>query len=97
MRNAFVKSLVEAAQKDLDIFLITPDLGFAVLEPFVEEFPDRFLNCGIAEQNAIGIAAGLALKGKKPYVYSIIPFGVSRPYEQIKVVVAYMNTRFRTH
>lgn len=95
MRNAFVTTLVEAARKDASIYLITPDLGFAVLEPFAEEFPERFLNCGIAEQNAIGMAAGLALNGMKPYVYSIIPFAVSRPYEQIKVDVAYMQTNVK--
>lgn len=95
MRTAFVAQLVEAARQDRDIFLLTPDLGYSVLEPFAEEFPDRFLNCGIAEQNAIGIAAGLALKGMKPYIYSIIPFAVSRPYEQIKVDVAYMNTNVK--
>lgn len=95
MRNAFVTYLIEAARKDPSIFLITPDLGFGVLEPFANEFPDRFLNCGIAEQNAVGIAAGLALKGMKPYIYSIIPFAVSRPYEQIKVDIAYMNTNVK--
>ena len=95
MRNAFVTALVEAARKDPAIYLITPDLGFSVLEPFAEEFPERFLNCGIAEQNAIGIAAGLALNGMKPYVYSIVPFAVSRPYEQIKVDVAYMEANVK--
>lgn len=95
MRNLFVKTLVEAARNDDRIWLITPDLGFAVLEPFQEEFPERFLNVGIAEQNAVGIAAGLALNGKIPYVYSIMPFVTSRPYEQVKVDCAYMNTNVR--
>src|SRR5574344_339413 len=95
MRNLFVKVLVEEARKDDRIWLITPDLGYAVLEPFKQEFPERFLNVGIAEQNAVGIAAGLALSGKIPYVYSIIPFVTSRPYEQIKVDCAYMNTNVR--
>lgn len=95
MRNTFVKTLVEQAEKDDRIWCVTPDLGFSVLEPFAEKFPDRFLNTGIAEQNAVGIAAGLALSGKTVYVYSIIPFAVSRPYEQIKVDVAYMNTNVR--
>jgi transketolase len=95
MRNTFLKTLVEEARKNKDIFLITPDLGYSVLEPFAQEFPERFINVGICEQNAIGVAAGLALNGKIPYVYSIIPFAVSRPYEQIKVDCAYMNTNVR--
>lgn len=95
MRNTFLKTLVEEAEKDERIWCLTPDLGFSVLEPFIEKFPNRCLNVGIAEQNAIGIASGLALNGKIPYVYSIIPFAVSRPYEQIKVDVAYMNANVR--
>jgi len=95
MRNTFVKHLVERARVDERIFLITPDLGFSVLEPFAEEFPDRFLNVGIAEQNAIGVAAGLALSGKIVYVYSIIPFVTMRCFEQVRVDVAYMNTNVR--
>ena len=95
MRNTFLKTLLEEAEKDERIWCITPDLGFSVLEPFIEKFPNRYLNVGIAEQNAVGIAAGLALNGKIPYDYSIIPFAVSRPYEQIKVDVAYMNTNVR--
>ncbi len=95
MRNLFVKVLVEEARKDDRIWLITPDLGFAVLEPFQEEYPNRFVSVGIAEQNAVGIAAGLALSGKIPYVYSIIPFATSRPFEQIKIDCAYMNTNVR--
>ena len=95
MRNTFLKTLLEEAKKDERIWCVTADVGFSVLEPFSEKFPDRFLNVGIAEQNAVGIAAGLALNGKIPYVYSIIPFAVSRPYEQIKVDVAYMNTNVR--
>ncbi len=95
MRNTFVKCLIEQARIDDRIFVLTPDLGFSVLEPFAEEFPDRFLNVGIAEQNAIGVAAGLALSGKLPYVYSIIPFVTMRCFEQVRVDVAYMNTNVR--
>lgn len=95
MRNTFLKTLIEEAKKNPDIYLITPDLGFGILEPFKEMFPQRFINTGIAEQNAVGVAAGLALNGKLAYVYSIIPFAVARPYEQIKVDCSYMNTRVR--
>jgi transketolase len=95
MKNLFIEKLITRARKDDRIFLITPDLGYAALEPFVESFPDRFINVGVAEQNAVGIAAGLALNGKLPYVYSIIPFLTSRPYEQIQVDCAYINTNVR--
>uniref|UniRef100_UPI0040483C52 transketolase family protein n=1 Tax=Aliarcobacter sp. TaxID=2321116 RepID=UPI0040483C52 len=95
MRNTFVKTLVKLAEQDERIFVITPDLGFSVLEEFEEKFPDRFLNVGIAEANAVSIASGLALSGKIVYVYSIMPFVTMRPFEQIRVDVAYMNTNVR--
>lgn len=95
MRRTFINTLIELARKDKDIVLITPDMGFSVLEPFFNEFPDRAINCGIAEQNAISIASGLALMGKKPYVYTIIPFLVERAFEQVKLDVAYMNTNVK--
>jgi transketolase len=87
--------LIEQARVDERIFVITPDLGFSVLEKFAEEFPDRFLNVGIAEQNAVGVAAGMALSGKIVYVYSIIPFITMRCFEQVRVDVAYMRTNVR--
>ena len=91
MRNAFVETLIKLAEKDKDVYLLTGDLGFSVFETFAKKFPNRFLNCGIAEQNMMGVAAGLALSGKKPYVYSIIPFVTIRCLEQIKDDVAYQN------
>ena len=95
MRNTFINTLIKEAQKDDRIFVITPDLGFSVLEEFEKKFPDRFLNVGIAEANAVSIAAGLALSGKIVYVYSIMPFVTMRPFEQVRVDVAYMNTNVR--
>ena len=95
MRNKFVSCLIEQARLDDRVFVITPDLGFSVLEAYAQEFPDRFLNVGIAEQNAIGVAAGLALSGKVVYVYSIIPFVTMRCFEQVRIDVAYMNTNVR--
>lgn len=95
MRKTFINTLIDLARKDKDIVLITPDMGFSVLEPFFEEFPDRAINCGIAEQNAVSIASGLALMGKKPYVYTIIPFLVERAFEQVRLDVAYMNTNVK--
>lgn len=95
MRKTFINTLIDLARKDKDIVLITPDMGFSVLEPFFKEFPSRAINCGIAEQNAVSIAAGLALMGKKPYVYTIIPFLTGRAYEQVRLDVAYMNTNVK--
>jgi transketolase len=95
VRNTFLKTLIECAREDERIWLITADLGFSVVEKFAEEFPNRFLNVGIQEQNAVSLAAGLALSGKIPYVYSIIPFATMRCFEQIRVDVAYLNTNVR--
>ena len=95
MRTTFINTLTALAEQDERIFLITPDMGFSVLEKFQERFPQRFLNVGIAESNAVGIAAGLALSGRVVYVYSIIPFVCMRPFEQVRVDVAYMNTNVR--
>lgn len=89
MRNTFVKTLIEYAETDSDICLITGDLGFGVLTPFAEKFPDRFINAGIAEQNMTGVAAGMALEGKKVLTYSIANFPTLRCLEQIRNDCAY--------
>lgn len=95
MRSTFVDTLINRARHDERIFLITPDVGFSVLEKFADQFPDRFLNTGIAEQNAVGVAAGLALSGRIPYIYSMVPFVTMRCFEQVRVDVAYMKTNVR--
>jgi transketolase len=84
MRRAFVKTLVRLAEQDARIFLLTGDLGYSVLEPFSGRFPDRFLNAGVAEQNTMGVATGLAEAGFIPFVYSITTFAVLRTYEFIR-------------
>jgi transketolase len=91
MRAAFINTLTELAQKDKNIYLLSTDVGFSVIEGFREKFPKRFINCGIAEQNIVGIAAGLALAGKKPYIYSIIPFIILRAIEQVRNDICYQN------
>ncbi len=91
MRTAIINTLIELAKKDKNIYLLTSDLGYSVLEGFIKEFPERFINCGIAEQNIVGVAAGLALAGKKPYIYSIIPFIILRCLEQLRNDVCYQN------
>lgn len=95
MRMIFAQKLTELARKDNDICIVTPDMGYSILDCFEKEFPERFFNVGIAEQNAVSLAAGLALSGKKPYVYSIIPFSTMRCFEQIRVDVAYMRTNVK--
>src|SRR3989304_8395588 len=84
MRNTFIKTLIELAERDSRILLLTADLGYMALEPFAEKFPKRFFNVGIAEQNMIGLATGLAEAGFVPFAYSIAPFAVLRPYEFIR-------------
>jgi transketolase len=84
MRNAFLATLTDLAERDPRVVLLTGDLGFTVLEPFAERFPDRFHNVGVAEQNMIGVATGLAEAGMIPFAYSIATFASMRPYEFIR-------------
>ncbi|HKP37211.1 MAG TPA: transketolase C-terminal domain-containing protein [Pyrinomonadaceae bacterium] len=84
MRKAFIRTLAELAGSDPRIFLLTGDLGFLAVEEFSERFPDRFLNMGVAEQNMVGVATGLAEDGFLPFVYSISTFISMRPYEFIR-------------
>jgi len=84
MRKAFAATLVELAEQDPRILLMTGDLGYMVLEPFIDRFPERFINVGVAEQNMVGLATGLADAGFIPFVYSIIPFATLRPFEFIR-------------
>lgn len=84
MRREFVQALADMAQCDERVVLLTGDLGFAALEPFSERFPDRFFNAGVAEQNMVGMATGMAEAGLTPYVYSISTFASMRGYEFIR-------------
>jgi transketolase len=84
MRRAFARWITERAEVDERVVLLTGDLGFTVLEPFAERHPDRFFNAGVAEQNMVGIATGLAEAGFVPFVYSIATFATLRPYEFIR-------------
>jgi transketolase len=84
VRGALCRALLELAERDSRVMLLTGDLGFAVLEPFAERFPHRFVNVGVAEQNMVGVATGLAEAGYLPFVYSIATFAALRPYEFIR-------------
>jgi transketolase len=89
MRNAFIEELVELARQHPHIALIVGDLGYSVVEPFADEFPDRFINAGVAEQNMTGLAAGMASEGYHVFTYSIANFPTFRCAEQIRNDVAY--------
>lgn len=89
MRTAFIRKLMDAAETNERVFLICGDLGYSVLEPFAQRFPDRFLNAGIAEQNMTGMAAGLAKEGYNVFTYSIGNFPTLRCLEQIRYNVCY--------
>ncbi len=89
MRTAFIRALMKAAENDSRIQLFVGDLGFGVVEPFAERFPNRFVNVGVAEQNLTGIAAGMALSGKTIFTYSIGNFPTLRCLEQIRNDVCY--------
>ena len=89
MRTAFLRALREAAATDDRVFLLVGDLGYSVIEPFAQEFPNRFLNVGVAEQNLAGVAAGLALSGKVVFTYSIGNFPTLRCLEHIRNDICY--------
>lgn len=91
MRTAFVNEVARLARTDKDVMLLTGDLGFSVFEGFMQEFPKQYLNIGVAEQNLIGVAAGLALGGKKVFAYSITTFASMRGFEQVRDDVAYQK------
>ena len=81
MRATFARILSELAAKDDRVVLLTGDLGFTVLEPFRDKFPKRFFNVGVAEQNMVGVATGMAEAGMVPFCYSIGTFASLRPFE----------------
>ncbi|AOK58426.1 transketolase C-terminal domain-containing protein [Burkholderia ubonensis] len=91
MRNAFSDFLVAVAKNDPRILLLTGDHGYALFDPFRKVCPGQYINCGIAEQNMVGVAAGLAKAGFKPIVYGLAAFVPIRVLEQIKIDVCYEN------
>jgi transketolase len=91
VRNAFVSTLCDLAEQDERIWLLCGDLGYSVLEKFAERFPRRYVNVGVAEQNLMGVAAGLALSGKIVFAYSIANFPIMRCLEQVRNDVCYHN------
>lgn len=82
-------------KKDKRIWLLVGDLGYRLFDNIKEKYADRFINCGVAEQNMIGVAAGLSITDKIPFVYSITPFLLFRPYEFIRNLIDYDKTNVK--
>ena len=95
MRRRFGKVISELATKDEKIVLIVGDIGYGVFDDFRKEHPKKFFNLGICEQSIIGFASGLALEGLKPWVYTITPFLIERPFEQIKLDINQQNVNVK--
>jgi transketolase len=89
MRNAFAAEITELAARDSRVVLLSGDIGNRLFDTFRDRFPTRFYNCGVAEANMIGVAAGLALSGLRPVAYTITPFITTRCLEQIRVDICY--------
>jgi transketolase len=89
MRNAFARELTDLAAADERVVLLMGDIGNRLFDDFKSRFPERFYNCGVAEANMISVAAGLALSGLRPVVYTIVPFVTTRCLEQIRVDLCY--------
>ena len=84
MRNAFARVMTELSQERSDVCLLSGDIGNRMFDRYKEVAPKRFLNCGIAEANMMSMAAGMALSGLRPVVYTITPFTTTRCLEQIR-------------
>ena len=85
MRRIFGNIISEIASKDKKVILIVGDIGYGIFDKFRKNHPKRFFNLGICEQSIIGFASGMALEGLKPWVYTITPFLIERPFEQVKL------------
>lgn len=95
MRNHIINAITVLAEIDQRIMIVTGDLGYSVLEEFATKFPDRYINCGIAEQNMTAVAAGLALEGNTVFTYSIGNFATLRCLEQIRNDVCYHHANVK--
>src|SRR2546430_5284860 len=91
MRNAFATEITSLASEDERLVLLSGDIGNKLFDGYKEKFPERFFNCGVAEANMMGMAAGMALSGMRPITYTITPFTTTRCFEQIRVDVCYHN------
>lgn len=90
-RGVFMETLEGLVKKDKKIILIVGDVGFSYMQIFQQKYPKQFINAGITEQSFMGMAAGLAKIGWKPYVYSMVPFVIMRNYEELRNDICYDN------
>ena len=95
MRRRFGKVIAELADHDENIVVLVGDIGYRVFDEFRDKHPDRFINLGICEQSMIGVSAGMALEGLKPWVYTITPFLIERPFEQVKLDIDQQNVNVK--
>ena len=95
MRSVFNRVLVERAKLDPRIYMVLADIGYGEIEPFANAFPERFINCGVAEQNMAGVACGVALEGNIAITYSIANFPTLRCLEQIRNDSCYHNANVK--
>jgi transketolase len=95
LRRRFGKVITELADRDEKIIVLVGDIGYRVFDEFREKYPDRFINLGICEQSMIGVSAGMALEGLKPWVYTITPFLIERPFEQVKLDIDQQNVNVK--
>ena len=91
MRRRFGEVISQLADIDEKIYIIVGDIGFRIFDEFREKYPDRFINMGVCEQSIISVASGMALEGLKPWVYTITPFLIERPFEQVKLDIDQQN------
>lgn len=95
MREAFSKGITELAESDESIIVLCGDFGYGVFDNYRKRFPKRFFNLGSCEQSIIGISAGMAISGFKPYVFSMTPFLIEKPFEQIKLDIDEQNVNVK--
>ena len=95
MRRRFGKIITRLAYKDDKVCVIVGDIGYRIFDEFKAHHPDRFINIGICEQSMIGISAGMAIEGLKPWVYTITPFLIERPFEQVKLDIDQQNVNVK--
>ena len=95
MRRTFGRIITELADRDEKIYMLVGDIGYRVFDDFRKKHPNRFINMGICEQSLIGVSAGMALEGLKPWVYTITPFLIERPFEQVKLDIDQQNVNVK--
>ena len=95
MRRRFGKLISLMDKKDQKIVLLVGDIGYGIFDDFRKQHPKRFFNLGICEQSLLGTAAGMSLEGLKPWVYTITPFLIERPFEQLKLDIDQQNVNVK--